>query len=350
MKYLFHKRCKLRFILGHNKIKKESQDTNKWREEPSIPVFLASDENYAPFLCTVLYSIILNTSSYINFYILDGGIKEKTKNLILKSLRKFQNFSIKYIDMTNFKLERFPKIKHYSVNAFSRYFIPQFALNLEKAIYFDVDIIVRGDISKLYNIDLKDKALAVVSENFYRHNGEYLKEHLKPDFQNSLNYFNTGVMVLNNKQFIENNYSDQLINLTLELYDKLACADQDVFNIVFEHNHKLVDYKFNYMPDFKNLYNDMSPGLGDKLEKEAIILHYTARKPWKDKEAELSNEFWEIAQKTSFKKSIAKIYKDNKSTQKTLLKNAFSMKYQNEHIVWTIFGIKFKFRNKQKGF
>ena len=61
----------------------------------NIPVFLASDENYAPFLCTTMYSILENTKSNIDFYILDGGIKDESKKLIEKSLREFNNYSIK---------------------------------------------------------------------------------------------------------------------------------------------------------------------------------------------------------------------------------------------------------------
>ena len=61
----------------------------------NIPIFLASDENYAPFLCTTLYSILEHTKSFIDFYVLDGGIEANSKGLIEKSLRQFNNYSIK---------------------------------------------------------------------------------------------------------------------------------------------------------------------------------------------------------------------------------------------------------------
>lgn len=40
----------------------------------NIPVFMASDDNYSPFISTTIISIIKNTSSNIDCYILDGGI------------------------------------------------------------------------------------------------------------------------------------------------------------------------------------------------------------------------------------------------------------------------------------
>ncbi len=42
----------------------------------TIPIFLACDDNYAPFLCTTMYSILLHTKSQIDFYVMDGDYGE----------------------------------------------------------------------------------------------------------------------------------------------------------------------------------------------------------------------------------------------------------------------------------
>lgn len=44
-----------------------------------IPIFLSSDNNYAPFVATTIASICDNTKSFCDFYILDGGIEEENK-------------------------------------------------------------------------------------------------------------------------------------------------------------------------------------------------------------------------------------------------------------------------------
>ena len=53
-----------------------------------IQVFLASDENYTPFLAVTMYSILLNTNSFVEFYILDGGISKKSRQKVEKSVSK----------------------------------------------------------------------------------------------------------------------------------------------------------------------------------------------------------------------------------------------------------------------
>ena len=63
----------------------------------SIPVFLASDDNYAPFVASTIASICSHTKSFCDFYILDGGISEKNKEKICKLKEQFDNFFIEFL-------------------------------------------------------------------------------------------------------------------------------------------------------------------------------------------------------------------------------------------------------------
>lgn len=273
-----------------------------------IPVFLASDENYAPFLTTTAYSILKNTNSFIEFYILDGGISEKSKQIIKKSLNVFDKFSIEFIDMSSYDLNRFPNLRHYSVNTFLRFFIPEIFKNAQKIIYLDVDIIVKKDIKDLYNIDLDGYPLAAVLEDFYEYNAKYLKTNIYPEYSGGTNYFNAGVLIMDVQKFIQNNYNNMLIDKTIEYMDKLSTADQDVFNIVFENNFKILDYKFNFMPDYYNELRKLYPDRSDLIKNNAYILHYTWYKPWKSNKTAAFNDFWDIAERTFFIDRIKKIY------------------------------------------
>lgn len=296
----------------------------------TIPVFLASDNNYAPFLCTTMYSILLHTKSHINFYVMDGGISEVRKNLITASLKKFKHKTIKYFDMTKFELSRFPSLRHYSVNAFSRFFIPELAPKLSKAIYMDVDVIVKDDIAELYNQPLGKYAIGAVLEDFYVGNYTKLKNTIWPKYKGGDQYFNSGVLLLDIQKLIKANSVEKLVNLAVKLFDKLCTADQDVFNIVFDGKFKVLDYRYNFMPDHLSMLQNKHPERGDV---EPLIIHYTAQKPWKAKSAR-SADFDEIIQQTEFanivrsqfaaadNQSHAKLYSFfNKSSSQTVHKN-----------------------------
>lgn len=281
----------------------------------SIPVFLASDDNYAPFVATTIYSILENTNHNIDFYILDGGITNTSKQLIETSLSVFPHKNIKYFDMQKYGLERFPNIKHYSLNAFSRYFIPEIAKDLQKVIYLDVDIIVKGDIADLYQQDLEGYPLAAVLEDFYAGNYQTLKEKIYPAYQGDDKYFNTGVMVMDLEKFRDGNISQQAIEKTIELYDKLNCPDQDILNIIFENNFKILDYKYNFMPDHLELLQTKHPEI---KSVEPVIIHYTGQKPWKSY-GRCAVDFTRVLQKTMFRETVAKRFAQGQNSKDKMI-------------------------------
>lgn len=270
-------------------------------ENPSrIPVFMASDDNYAPFLCASMRSILENTSSLIEFNILDNGITEEKKNKILKSLEEFKNKEITFFDMAKFSsLQEFPDLRHYTKTTFCRYFIPDLCKNHKKVLYFDVDTIIKGDILELFNQDLDGYPIGAILEDFYPANYTVLKEKIFPEFNGGDKYFNAGILVIDLEKFKKENCQKKLIELTIQLNDRLSCADQDVFNIVFENNFKILDYKFNFMPDHKHFLFEKHPD----ISVEPVILHYAAGKPWKMRSSR-NNDFWEILNDTEFYEEV----------------------------------------------
>lgn len=267
----------------------------------SIPIFLASDENYAPYLCTTMFSILMHTTSQIDFYVMSNKISDDSKAKIKESLSCYNNFSIEYIDISNFDLSRFPIKRHYSVNTFARYFIPDIKPELKKVLYLDSDIIVRDDILKLWNYDLNDKLIAAVSEKFYKNNAKYLKEKIDSNYSNIEKYFNAGVLVLDVEGIKKENLMQQCIEKTIELSDKLSCPDQDILNIVFEDKLMHLPDEFNFMPDLLNDYYVKYYGevYSNKLKDNAVILHYVSGKPWYNLSS-AGEYFWDVAKKTAF--------------------------------------------------
>jgi len=265
----------------------------------SIPVFLASDNNYSPFVATTILSIIKNTKSFISFYVLDGGIHQSNKRKILSLSRKYKNFSVEFINMKTFELKKFPDIKHYTTNAFSRYFIPELKPDLKKVLYLDVDIIVTGDIAELYNQELGEYSIGAILEDYCPRNYTYLKE-ICPAYNGGCNYFNSGVLIMNIDDFKKNNITQKLVETTIKLKDVLNCPDQDVLNLIFENNFKILDYKYNFFSGHEKYV--ISSGKKELLEarENHLILHFTGGKPWKDKSVEMSSKFWDIAKETSF--------------------------------------------------
>ncbi len=270
-----------------------------------IPLICATDENYAPFASIMMKSVLMHTKSFIDFYVLDGGIKDKTKKLIQEDLKKYSNHELHFVDMSKFNLSKFPSIHHYSVNAFSRYFIPLILHDYKKVLYMDVDIIVRRDITELYQQNMDNFPIAAVLEDFYEGNYTYLKQYIWPKYTAGDRYFNSGVLLMDIQKLNKMNFTEKAIQLTCQIYDRLNTADQDIFNILFENNFKILDYRFNYMPDHITFLKEKHPEI---TSINPVVLHYTARKPWKAKSC-ASEDFEKVLNQSVFMEKVVSKYK-----------------------------------------
>lgn len=274
------------------------------KDMSSIPIFLASDENYAPFVATTIASIVSNTKSFVDFYVLDSGISERSKRKIDFLKKDHDNFSIEYIEIDLQKLfGHFPLHNEaHTLNVFSRYLIPNLKEDLSKVLYLDVDIIVQGDIKDLHEESLGKYHLGAVPEYT-----DVLDNHKKSlGLSEGHKYFNAGILLIDCAHFRENDLMNALIQKTLEI--KPQYQDQDILNIYFENNYKILDYKYNvsgYMQDYqKKAFNDIV----QKAVDHPFIIHYTTFKPWSKKGVVFEEFFWRHAQKTAFYESLLACY------------------------------------------
>ena len=284
----------------------------------NIPIFLSSDNNYAPLVATTMASILSNTKSFIEFYILDGGITSENVEKILSLKNNFNNFSIEFIKIDYDKyLKEFNATGHWSKSTFSRLLIPNLKPNINKAIYLDVDIIATGDIIELYNEQLDDYIIgAIWQETEEGYWNQHRKEYLKSS--SSHKYFNAGVLLIDCAQWRNNNLFEKLLDIQFEYGEKIKCVDQDLLNKYFDNNYKILPRKYNYLTDnFIYFPNDT----------DIIIRHMVGRiRPWQINENTKTNlmpnlkEFWHYAKMTPFYEEVdAKTHDKQKETD--LLRN-----------------------------
>jgi lipopolysaccharide biosynthesis glycosyltransferase len=230
----------------------------------NIPIFLAADDNYAPFVATTIASVCDNTDSFVDFYILDGGISLENKEVILNVKKYFKNFSVEFIKIDVKKeFKGFFTSSYITLSSYSRFLIPQLKPNLDKVLYIDVDVVVMGDIKDLYEQDLEEYALGAVIE---QGGIDYVRRSkLNIEMAEDSVYFNAGILVIDSKKWRAKKVFKGLSNIVKEYNSKLLCHDQDALNKYFEANYKLLDKKFNVMDT-----ND-----------EIIIRHFASTiKPW----------------------------------------------------------------------
>jgi lipopolysaccharide biosynthesis glycosyltransferase len=291
---------------------REKENANFSNEIAGIPVFLASDNNYAPYVATTMASVCYNTKSFINFYVLDGGIRDFDKKQIESLKDKFKNFSIEFIKVNvNEFFGKNDTKRHITRTAFARLLIPDLKLNINKCIYLDVDVVVLGDIRELYKQELHDEndtgikyAIGAVYESI---------DEIKKDWSSkeervlkSYNkHFNSGVLLIDCKKWREDNILNKILEINDKCYKTLIFEDQELLNLYFKNDYKMLDNKFNYF------YNTSS---NNDKKLNIVVRHFAdSDKPWNydsiiidNKKLLIENfgDFWIFAKMTPFYERI----------------------------------------------
>lgn len=295
-----------------------------------IPIVVGCSNSYVKYLSVLLMSILKHSSKdYIyEINVLDNGIKlDQAKRL--NNLFKETNIKIKYIDTSSLlkDINVDTSNQHYSIDTFSRLFIPTLMQDYKKIIYLDIDIIVLDDLKNLYFTELGDKSLAVVKDWVYHalcvndkmltDISKYTKNTLQLD--SCEQYFQGGVQLMNLDKMRKLNSQADLCELANSM--KVYFVDQCLFNFYFKNDVVYLDRKWNYQ-----IYDRerKSFGLFDFLPVDVAkdvyssflnpkIVHYSGPwKPWFYPDEEYADEWWKYAKLSSFYEEILS-FSDNKN-------------------------------------
>jgi lipopolysaccharide biosynthesis glycosyltransferase len=268
-----------------------------------IPIFLSADDAYAPFAATTIASICDNTSSAIDFYVMDSGISRKNRENIASLREDFDNFTVEFLPVdVRTVFREFREIGHFSLSTYCRFLVPNLKPHVNKAIYLDVDVIALSDIRELYEQDMRGHALAAVCEEQLLPGGSNADEgqriYAALRLAATHNYFNAGVLLMELETFRRDRIAERCFALETRFRQKLRNPDQDILNKLFGNKVHLLDRKFNYTNHLSAEARYFVP--------DVVIRHFnTDIKPWnsavyKDSALQYFNEFWYYASLTPF--------------------------------------------------
>lgn len=265
-------------------------------------IFFASDNNYAQHLCVAIASILKNSKEEecFNFYILDSNISEENKNII-KNLSSIKGFYIEFIEVNLELFKNYPQTcKRFPRSVYFRYIIPLIKPNLEKVLYLDSDIVILDSLKELWNTDLEDY-YCIAIEDLNRNSSKIDAKRLDVK-----NYFNSGVLLINNKKWGEENISELLFQNTKKLnsLNNLIWPDQDVLNYTFNDKVIFANPRFNFQQAAyrKPLISKYTKNEIKEAKNNICILHYSNQyKPWNNfKQNESFEHYWEYLRLTNF--------------------------------------------------
>ena len=278
-------------------------------EKNVVPVFYACDDAFFKFTIVSIRSLIDNADKNRRYviYILHDGISEQMQKQTQELKTSFCD--IKFISVKDRlkKIEKnFPLRDYYSKTTYYRMLIADAFPEYDKAVYIDSDTVVEGDVSELFDHDLKNNFVGACHEQAMVQTEVYGNYVEKVMGINRNNFFNAGVMLINCKQFRQNNVLEQFIKL-LDVYNFVVTQDEDYLNVICKDKVLWLDQKWNV-----EVYGQISVE-----EKDMKIIHYImVSKPWHYHDCRLKDNFWFYAKKTTVYNSIKKELEDYTDEQR----------------------------------
>ena len=244
-------------------------------------VVFAGDYAYIRQIETAMKSLCRN-NSHVKIYVLNQDIPQEW----FSRLRMYvQEIGGDLIDCkligSQYTMNWSNKLPHINHMTFARYFIPDFVTE-DKVLYLDSDLIVTGDLTDLFGLDLGENYLAAARSCFGAGLG-----------------FNAGVLLINNKKWKSETIRQKLIELTEKEYKNVKEGDQSILNMLFKDQYSLLEDKYNFQIGFDAGAAEKNHAFIFEIPLTPLpkILHYISPdKPWKQfSVGRLREEWWKYS-------------------------------------------------------
>ena len=161
---------------------------------PDITIAFCVNDAYVPYITVVMKSVMLNNScEIITFFIVTDYMSKKNMLLLDEvvqnnSLVNYEIVYVKDVCVNHLKKGGFP------VHIWYRILLPQLLpKNLHRVLYLDADTLVTGNIKELFNIDMRNKAIAACLDP-----QDYIAFPFnRLGYESKLRYVCSGVLLIN---------------------------------------------------------------------------------------------------------------------------------------------------------
>lgn len=288
-----------------------------------ICIVVSADNTYAKHMGVMLYSLLSRADCKSKFiiHVFDGGISKSNIQKIRNLVSRFGS-TVYFINMGQSIYDNYPVSNHISPPTYYRISI-QYLLShsYSKAIYLDCDMIVKEDISKLWEIDVSNQILCAVEDSGFENNDRLF-------MPNDALYFNAGVLLINLDNWRMADISGRAHKFIQEYPDRLFLHDQDALNAVFCGSWQQLHPRWNQQTKMFRLHQEeivfSELELSEALHSPAIIHFTEASKPWHYmNEHPYRDEYFRVLQYTEWKYSFPKIQKIFVSVVKPFLGIAY---------------------------
>ena len=241
-------------------------------------VLCAADNRYSMPLAVMLRSLADNLAEggSVAVWVLHGGMSLRNRWRITRFLPS-NTISVHWVRVNKALLSTMPVFGHVSLATYFRLLMPYvLPREIHKAIYLDVDLVVKGDINEFWQEKsiTRYSLMAIEEPKWSSHESRDHRVELGMNPDNM--YFNAGVLLVNLDEWRRLDIPNLVMKFLNDKKAIIKWHDQDGLNAVLEGQWGRIGVEWNTRVD---PHSPVSDPLG--LLTKAKIIHYaSAVKPW----------------------------------------------------------------------
>ena len=215
-----------------------------------LNVLYQSNDNYAPITGVSLTSLLINNKDIeeINVYVLDDKISAKNIKKLKKTCEKFKrNIYIIDTDKILHKLKDELKVAPFK-GTYTTYFklmaIKDLKIKGDTILQLDGDTIIDGSLKELCHLNFENALIFATYDCTMNAYKKFI------DIPLDDKYYNCGVLFINQKKWISDKCEEKIIDHLKNVRSGYYTVDQDILNVLFRHDFKYLDLKYNFNSGF----------------------------------------------------------------------------------------------------
>lgn len=263
-------------------------------DENKASVVFASDASYAPHLYTAVESLLHNLSPSWNadiIVLVDRPFDPALQETFARLLAHYPNASLRWLEIPAPVAREIGELRVnplYSAATYYRLFLTRILPRCGRVVYCDVDVVIPGDISELFTIDMGEYSLgacfdlSLAIDDDRNPSCRYATETL--GLRRASSYFNAGVLLMDLDRMRSDGWEERLA-MRVGRVSNYRYLDQDLLNLVFEDAWYPLPFRWNFFYVLlanHRLYTDEQKRRFEACVKEKSwgIIHFTGTNPW----------------------------------------------------------------------
>lgn len=250
----------------------------------AFQIALTGTDNYIPYIGLAMTSVHhYNPDMSISFHLFLNALPDIER----KRLQEFTELSgdTVYVHLMNDDAFQSLIFGEKTPVFFYRFVVTDLLKDYgDRVLYMDGDIMCRGSLKELVEMDLGNALAAVVSDRG-------AKKQMR-QIGVSEGFFNAGVMLIHSKLWVQENIFDKVIAMAKDSLTKIDAKghyagwhglkynDQNILNVILDGRRIWLPRKYNYIYQLQRTSVFTKPHHNDDFKKQ-ILLHFAGNmKPW----------------------------------------------------------------------